>query len=327
MSIQPGVTGTPLKNFDGGATDIYVLGVTDPESPLKRELFAIDKESLFQGAFQDLDISEDIFNNPKYKTSYQDIVPNTWKSLPNLNLIHLEYNLNWIVDYRRNPNIGENINGVQTVSTFTGYKFIRYGLDGNWTKWQLVSQTPIGALAHLIVPEKYRGLNRLGWLPLSGITYSKQMYPDLYLLIRDVFESDTDSFTLPDARGSYLRSLEGEDVLGSVNDWVMPDITDTLDFVKGSYYNKSLFKEMTQINKLFLVKDKDDSTTTSAYLNNDSIINLNNADPVEGDQSGLTSELKLDLKNRLGKKHVSTDLRPKSFVSSDIYIYAGYPQN
>lgn len=320
----PTLIGNPLQEVTAKqlvGKNIYVLGTTNPQSPT-RTLYAINKENLFAGAFQDLDIDENIFNNPNFETSYQDMVGHQFTGLPDLTRICAgDYMDPWLVEFKRNPVLTENIQGVQIVSTLTGIRFMRYGKDGVFSAWQLDTGNVIGALQHMIVSDTVSGLNYMGWLPLNGATHSKDHYPKLYEILKNKVTTTDTTFTLPDGRGYYLGAAENGKA-GTSAVWTMPNITDTVDLVKG--LSKSLFKSMTEDKKLFKVSIKDNSTSTMSYLD-DAVIKdtqTGDANPTEG----LTNELKLDLENKIGKEHVGDKVMPNTIYSSNIYIYAGYPQ-
>lgn len=326
MTTIPTLVGNPLKEMTAKqlvGEEIYVLGCLNPREPI-RDLYCINKENLFAGAFQDLDIDENVFNDPTFETSYQDILPNTFKGLPDLSRISITYNKPWLVEFRRNPIFNTEENGIQIVSTLTGIRLVRYGLNGVFTKWQLYGSDVIGAMQHLIVPGNAEGLNYKGWLPLIGSTYPKDYYPELYELLKDKVNKTDNIFTLPDAREHYLSA--NKDKAGQTAAWTLPDITDTVDFVKGMNKRESLIKPMVDVKKLFKVKGKDNSNTTMSYLEGSVIKTINTGAPVTGDGSGLTSELKLDLANKIGQEHVGNKSMPDTIFSSNLYIYAGYPQ-
>ena len=324
MQTIPHLVGNPLEEVTSkqlNNTEIYVLGVKNPQSPLN-SLYCINKENLFSGAFQDIDIDENTFNNPTFETSYQDMLPNDFQGLPDVSKIGVEYKLQWLVEFKRNPNFAEAINGAQFVTTLSGIRFMRYGISGVYSPWQLVTDRVIGSLQYMIANDN--GTNYMGWLPLTGMEYARQQYPDLYALLKDKVTSTDNTFTLPRAKGHYLAS--SDDKVGQISDWTMPDLTDTIDLIKGTTKDKSLVREPVDVNKLFKIKGKDDSTTASSYLDDNVIKEAKDGNPTVGDDSGLTSEIKLDLKNKIGDEHVGDKIMPDTFFASNLYIYAGYPQ-
>lgn len=322
----PHLIGNPLEEKtykELNPNQIYVLGVKDPQNPLGQQLYCINKENLFQGAFLDIDIDERIFNNPLYETSYQDVLPNQFAGLPNLALIGItNYTLKWAVDYRKNPVFQENdAEGMQMVRTFDGIAFVRYGVRGQWGRWQLMNPSfPFGMINHMIVAQHQANKNYMGWLPLDGQSYTKAQYPDLYNILQGKVQTTAESFTLPDAREKYLSAKP--DNAGQTAQWQTADISDTVDIVKGEF--KSLFKPMIDTGKLFKVTNKDNSDTTMSYLDDNVVLDINDATAIKGDS--LTSELKVDLPSKLGQGHVSDKVRPDTVWTSAAYIYAGYPQ-
>lgn len=325
----PHVAGNPIEEATAkqlNNNEIYVLGVKNPQTPMQ-SLYCINKENLFAGAFQDIDVDENVVANPTYETSYQDMLPNGFTGLPRLEFVGIKtYTLPWMIEFRRNPNFSEEINGAQFATTLTGIRFIRYGVSGVFSPWQLAGDRIIGSLQHLITSEDFKqeGYNYLGYLPLTGMTYSKKQYPDLYALLKDKVDSTATTFTLPNAMGAYVAGSDTRD--GKVADWTMPDLTDVVDFVKGTTQDKSLIRDMVDVNKLFKVTGKDNSTTASSYLDEAIFKEAKDGSPTVGDASGLTSELKLDLAGKIGAEHVGAKVMPDTFFASCLFIYAGYPQ-
>lgn len=322
----PHIIGNPLeeigaKQLDSG--EVYVLGVKNPHSAAQA-LYCINKENLFAGAFQMLDVTDEVFNNPLYETSYQDLLPSTFNGLPVPSRIGIaNYTLPWLVEFRRNPNMKETLNSVQYITLLPSTRFLRYGLNGVWSPWQLLHGT-IGALQYMMTTAdvKQQDYNYMGYLPLTGMTYTKQQYPDLYNLIKDKVTSTAETFTLPDATNHYVASNDTN--AGKVQEWKLPDFSDTVNFAKGTTKDKTLFKEVTDAGKFIRVSNK--ATTTSSYLEDNIFKNLDTGDAQTGDNSGLTAELKLDLANKFGANHVGTKLEPNTFFASCLFVYAGYPQ-
>lgn len=329
MNTIPHLVGNPLEEATAkqlNNNEIYVLGVKDPQSPMQA-LYCINKENLFAGSFQDIDIDENTFNNPVFETSYQDMLPNDFSGLPDLSRIGVKsYTLPWMVDFRRNPNFKEVINGVQFVTTLSGIKFMRFGTSGVFSPWQLVTDRVIGAVTHIMIADdvKQEGYNYMGYLPLTGMTYTKKQYPDLYALLKDKVTSTATTFTLPDATNKYISA--SPDNAMKTAEWTMPDLTDNIDFIKGTTKDKALIREMVEANKLFKVRGKDDSTTASSYLDDAIFKEIKDGKPQVGDDSGLTSELKLDLAGKIGQEHIGTKVSPDTLYVSNAFIYAGYPQ-
>lgn len=326
--VSPGVIGSGIKQATLSMNEMNnykILVVENPTSPLKRNLYYIDKEDLITNIIKDLNITEEIFNTPTFDTSYQDIIPNTWKGLPDLSLIGEKYTDNWLIEYRKNPNTEETINGTQIATTYTGRKFIRYGINNIWQRWQLISGSiPFGMITTMIVPSNNRSGNNLGWIPLNGFSHNKKKYPQLFECIKEYVQSDTNSFTLPDLTNQYL-SVDSDKNIGKKLEWTLPDISDEIDFTAGKINKTKIIRtDKKRTNQLFQVNRRDDTSTP--YLSDDTIIQPDTGAPIEGDGSGLTQYLKLDLVEKIGNDHIGIKVTPDTFCTSNYYIYAGYPQ-
>ena len=327
-NVSPGVVGNAIKKATTKVVEdnnMKVLVVKNPEDPITRDLYYADKEDVLAGFYKELDITEAVFNNPKFDTSYNDLIPGTWKGLPNMNLLGESYNGNWVVDYHRNPNKTEDMNGTQIVTSFTGKRFIRYGLGGVWQRWQLLSSTPFGQITTMLIPNDKKPLNNMGWVPLNGFTHNKKKYPDLYEKIKNVVVSNADSFTLPNLNDKYLTQSGDDNKTGTFKGWTIPNIDDEIGFIAGAEnYVRLIRAEGERDRGLFQVDRRDDTTTP--YLNKNSIINPITGDPIVGDGSGLTTYLQIDTEKKLGADHVSDKVAPDTFYVTGYYIYAGYPQ-
>lgn len=326
--ISPGIIGSGIKQatLSMNETSNYkILVVEEPTSPLKRNLYYIDKEDLMIGAVNDLDISEEIFSTPTYDYSYQDIIPNTWAGLPDLSLIGETYTDKWLIEYRKNPNKSETINGTQIATTYTGRKFIRYGVKNVWQRWQLMSGSiPFGAITTMLVPSNNRAGNNLGWIPLNGFSHNKKKYPQLFECIKEYVTSNDSSFTLPDLTNHYI-SVDNDKNIGKKIEWTLPDISDEIDFISGRLDKIKIIRtDAKRSGKLFQVERRDDTLTP--YLSDDTLIYPNTGAPIEGDGSGLTQYLKIDLPEKIGSSHIGLKVSPDTFCTSNYYIYAGYPQ-
>lgn len=327
-SLNPSITGQTLKLvnesiFEGSSPLVLVvkkIGNT-PE-----ELYAMRKEDFFTGVFQDMDISQKIFEDPLFDTSYQDLIPGTWTGLPNMSLIGMDSPQDWIVQYFRNPNINEwkTKGGAQIVKCDLGIEFIRYSKNQTWGPWQLVSSNPFGLISAGLF--KNNVTNNLGWLPLNGVSYAKSKYPELWKVLEGKVASDDLTFTLPNLSGNYLSAPSAGKEVGTFDTWKVPNVTDRIGLISGASASTTLFRDKNKrVGKLFQVEREDD--TTQPYLSDVVVVNPVTGDPIEGDGSGLTSYLKFDVEEGYGSEHVTlNNLIPNTFYTG-FFIYAGYPQN
>lgn len=326
-SISPSVVGQKLKEVtkeDFQNTSPYVLVIRNLAESGVQELFIMNKEEFYEGAFLDKDITQEIFNSPLYDTSYQDLIPGNWVGLPDMSLIGLDQPNEWLVQYFRNPNINEVTGGTQILKCMNGIEFIRTGINKKWTQWQIISSNPYGLITAGLF--KDRLTNNCGWLPLNGVSYAKSKYPQLWKVLEGKVTSDTLTFTLPNLNDKYISTTNNDGKIAKFDTWKLPDITDRVGLLAGSESLISLFRDSSKRSgKLFQIEREDD--TTPPYLNSNVVVNPVTGDPVVGDGSGLTNYLKLDLKEAVGETHVGVNiLKPDTFYVSNFYIYGGYPQ-
>lgn len=301
----------------------YVLCLAGPMDKGNTQLYLLSKEELYKGAFVDKDISEEIFNTPNYDSSYQDLIPGNWGGLPNMSKIGVNTPSEWIINFYRDPaNTGRGTQVIKTVEY--GIEMIRTSRDNIWSEWQIINSIPFGSIISGIFKDRVN--NQLGWIPLNGVSYSKKMYPKLYEILKDKVVSDANTFTLPNIQDHYYLGTSNEDgAIGKLEPWKIPNKTDKIGVLAGAEEIIRLFRDNShRPNSLFQIEREQDSTVP--YLKSD-IIELNQTgEPIVGDGSGLTNYLKLDFAEGFGADHVGNLLQPNTFIVSNFYIYAGYPQ-